>query len=88
MFIIGPDKLVKLIITYPASTGRNFDEVLRVVDSLQLTAYQKVATPVNWQNGDECVIVPTVSDDDAKSLFPQGWNTVRPYLRLVKLDKN
>ena len=88
MFIIGPDKLVKLIITYPASTGRNFDEVLRVVDSLQLTAYQKVATPVNWQNGDECVIVPTVSDDDAKSLFPQGWNTVRPYWRLVKLDKN
>ena len=88
MFIIGPDKLVKLIIAYPASTGRNFDEVLRVVDSLQLTAYQKVATPVNWQNGDECVIVPTVSDDDAKSLFPQGWNTVRPYLRLVKLDKN
>jgi len=88
VFIIGPDKLVKLIITYPASTGRNFDEVLRVVDSLQLTAYQKVATPVNWQNGDECVIVPTVSDDDAKSLFPQGWNTVRPYLRLVKLDKN
>ena len=87
VFVIGPDKQVKLIITYPASTGRNFDEVLRVVDSLQLTAYKKVATPVNWKDGDDCVIVPSVSDDDAKDLFPQGWNTVRPYLRLVNLPK-
>lgn len=83
VFVIGPDKLVKLIITYPASTGRNFDEVLRVVDSLQLTAYKKVATPVNWKSGQDCVIVPTVSDEEAKTLFPGGWKTLRPYLRLV-----
>ena len=83
VFVIGPDKQVKLTITYPASTGRNFDEVLRVVDSLQLTAYKKVATPVNWRRGDDCVIVPAVSDEDAKDLFPGGWKTVRPYLRLV-----
>lgn len=83
VFIIGPDKQVKLTITYPASTGRNFDEVLRVVDSLQLTAYNKVATPVNWKDGEDCVIVPAVSDEEAKDMFPQGWKTVRPYLRLV-----
>ena len=83
VFIIGPDNKVKLIITYPASTGRNFDEILRVVDSLQLTAKHKVATPVNWNHGEDVIIVPAVSDEDAKLQYPGGWNAVKPYLRLV-----
>ncbi len=88
VFVIGPDNKVKLIITYPASTGRNFDEILRVVDSLQLTANHSVATPVNWTDGDDVIIVPALSDDDAKEKFPQGWNAVKPYLRLVSLKKD
>ncbi len=83
VFIIGPDKKVKLMITYPASTGRNFDEILRVIDSLQLTANYSVATPVNWKDGDDVIIVPSLSDDAAKEKFPGGWKTIRPYLRLV-----
>src|SRR5687767_1758045 len=79
VFVIGPDKKVKLTITYPASTGRNFDEILRVIDSLQLTANHKVATPVNWKHGDDVIIVPAVSDEDAKKLFPGGWDAKRPY---------
>ena len=81
VFVIAPDKKIKLMITYPASCGRNFDELLRVVDSLQLTAKYKVATPVNWKDGQECIIVPAVSDDDAKKLFPKGYRAVKPYLR-------
>lgn len=81
VFVIGPDKKIKLMLTYPASTGRNFDELLRVVDSLQLTAKYKLATPVNWKQGEDCIITPAVSDDEAKTLFPQGWRTVKPYLR-------
>ena len=84
VFVIGPDKKVKLTITYPASTGRNFDEILRVIDSLQLTANHKVATPVNWKHGQDVIIVPTVSNADAAVLFPNGWATVKPYLRVVK----
>ena len=84
VFIIGPDKLIKLIITYPMSTGRNFDEVLRVLDSIQLTAKHKVATPVNWKQGEDVIIVPSVSDADAKQKFPQGWKAPKPYLRIVK----
>ncbi|HXG63935.1 MAG TPA: peroxiredoxin [Blastocatellia bacterium] len=83
VYIIGPDKKVKLTITYPASTGRNFDEILRVIDSLQLTAKYSVATPVNWKFGDDCIIVPAVSDEEAKSKFPGGWKTLKPYLRIV-----
>ncbi len=83
LFIIAPDKTVKLIITYPASTGRNFDEILRVIDSLQLTAYQKVATPANWQAGEDCVIVPAVSNEEADKLFPKGYKEVKPYLRMT-----
>lgn len=83
VFIIGPDKKVKLTITYPASTGRNFDEILRVIDSLQLTAKYSVATPVNWRDGDDCIIVPAVSDEQAKEKFPGGWKTLKPYLRIV-----
>ena len=87
VFIIGPDKKIKLMLTYPMTTGRNFDEILRVLDSMQLTARHKVATPVNWKEGDDVIIVPTVSDDDAKAMFPTGWKTLKPYLRLVKQPK-
>jgi alkyl hydroperoxide reductase subunit AhpC len=83
VFIIGPDKKIKLIITYPMSTGRNFDEVLRVIDSLQLTAGKSVATPANWKQGEDVIILPSVSDDAAKEKFPGGWKTIKPYLRLV-----
>ena len=84
VFIIGPDKKLKLSLTYPASTGRNFAEILRVVDSLQLTAKHSVATPVDWKNGDDVIIVPSLSDDAAKEKFPEGWTTVKPYLRVVR----
>ncbi|MEZ5417224.1 MAG: peroxiredoxin [Vicinamibacterales bacterium] len=84
VFVIGPDKKVKLIIAYPMSTGRNFDEVLRVLDSLQLTARHKVATPVNWRQGDDVIILTSVSDDEAKKTYPDGWKAPRPYLRIVK----
>ncbi len=83
VFVIGPDKTIKLIITYPASTGRNFDELLRVIDSLQLTAYHKVATPANWNNGEDCVIVPSVANEEIPGLFPKGYVEVKPYLRLT-----
>ncbi|MFN0104539.1 MAG: peroxiredoxin [Bryobacteraceae bacterium] len=83
VFMIGPDKKIKLMLSYPMTTGRNFDEILRVLDSMQLTAKHKVATPVNWKNGDDVIIVPAVSDDDAKATFPNGWKTLKPYLRLV-----
>lgn len=84
VFVIGPDKKIKLTLTYPASTGRNFDEILRVIDSLQLTAHHKVATPANWKHGEDVIIAGSVSDEDAKKLFPQGWKTVKPYLRTLK----
>ena len=84
VFIIGPDKKIKLMMTYPMTTGRNFDEILRVLDSMQMTAKHKVATPVNWKKGDDVIIAGSVSDDDAKKLFPQGWNAPKPYLRIVK----
>ncbi len=91
VFVIDPDKKVKLTLTYPASTGRNFDELLRVIDSLQLTADYSVATPVNWKDGDDCIIVPSVSDEDAKEKFPAGFRAVKPYLRITpqpnKTDK-
>jgi alkyl hydroperoxide reductase subunit AhpC len=87
VFIIDPNKKVRLIITYPPSTGRNFAEILRVVDSLQLTDAHKVATPVNWKDGDDVIIVPSLSDDDAKTRFPEGWKTLKPYLRVVKQPK-
>ena len=83
VFIIGPDKKIKLMITYPASTGRNFDEVLRVIDSLQLTAKYKVATPVNWTHGQDCIIVPAVPDAEADKLFPKGYKKLKPYLRVT-----
>ncbi|WP_029889396.1 peroxiredoxin [Polycyclovorans algicola] len=83
VFVIDPKKKVRLTLTYPASTGRNFDEILRVIDSLQLTDGYKVATPVNWQKGDDVIIVPSVSNEDAKKLFPAGWNELKPYLRMV-----
>jgi alkyl hydroperoxide reductase subunit AhpC len=87
VFIIGPDKKIKLSLTYPASTGRNFDEILRVIDSLQLTAKFKVATPANWVNGNDVIIGAAVSDEEAKTLFPQGWKTVKPYLRVLAQPK-
>ena len=87
VFIIGPDDKVKLTLTYPASTGRNFDELLRVIDSLQLTAKHKVATPSDWKHGQDVIIVPSVSDADAKSQFPSGWKTLKPYLRVVPQPK-
>ncbi|MBM3482354.1 MAG: peroxiredoxin [Alphaproteobacteria bacterium] len=87
VFLIGPDKKIKMSLTYPMSTGRNFDEVLRVLDSVQLTAKHKVATPVNWKQGQDVIIVPSMSDDDAKKQFPGGWKTVRPYLRIVPQPK-
>ena len=83
VYIIGPDKKLKLIITYPMSTGRNFDEVLRVIDSLQLTANKQVATPVNWNQGEDVIILPSVSDEAAAEKYPDGWTTVKPYLRVV-----
>jgi len=84
VYIIGPDKIIKATLTYPMSSGRNFDEVLRLVDSIQLTANHKVATPVNWKRGEDVIIVPAVSDDEAKTRFPDGWTTVKPYLRVVR----
>ncbi|MBB4104531.1 peroxiredoxin [Allorhizobium borbori] len=86
VFIVDPNKKIRLTLTYPPSAGRNFDEILRVIDSLQLTDREKVSTPVNWKKGDEVIIVPAVSDEDAKARFPQGFKTLKPYLRLVKLE--
>ena len=83
VFVVGPDKKVKLVIVYPMSTGRNFDEILRVIDSMQLTAKYSVATPVNWKDGEDCIIVPAVTDEQAKEKFPAGWKTVKPYLRVT-----
>jgi alkyl hydroperoxide reductase subunit AhpC len=87
VFVIGPDKKVKLILVYPMTTGRNFDEVLRVIDSLHLSAKHRLATPVNWKPGDEVIITAAVSDDEAKQLYPQGWKQPKPYLRIVQLAK-
>ena len=87
VFVVGPDKKIKLMLSYPMTTGRNFDEVLRVVDSMQLTAKHKVATPVNWKNGDDVIILGSVSDEDAKKVYPEGWKAPRPYLRIVKQPK-
>ena len=84
VFIVGPDKKIKLMLTYPMTTGRNFDEILRVLDSMQLTQEHKVATPVNWKQGEDVIIVTSVSDDEAKKLFPGGWKALKPYLRVVK----
>jgi len=84
VFVVGPDKNIKLMITYPMTTGRNFDEIIRVIDSMQLTAQHKVATPVNWQQGEDVIIVPGVSNEDAEKIYPDGWETVKPYLRKVK----
>jgi thioredoxin-dependent peroxiredoxin len=87
VFIVGPDKKIKLMLSYPMTTGRNFDEILRVLDSMQLTAKHKVATPVNWKKGDDVIIVPAVSDDEAKQKYPEGWKTLKPYLRVVAEPK-
>jgi thioredoxin-dependent peroxiredoxin len=87
VFVIGPDKKIKLILVYPMTTGRNFDEVLRVIDSLQLTANHKVATPVNWQPGEDVIIAGSVSDDEAKEKYPDGWDAPRPWMRIVSQDK-
>ena len=84
VFIIGPDKKIKLMLTYPMTTGRNFDEILRVLDSIQLTSKFKVATPVNWKNGDDVIIAGSVTDDDARKIYPEGWKAPKPYLRIVK----
>jgi alkyl hydroperoxide reductase subunit AhpC len=87
VFVIGPDKKIKLILVYPMTTGRNFDEVLRVIDSMQLTAKHRVATPVNWKHGDDVIIAGSVSDEEAKKIYPQGWKAPRPYLRIVPQPK-
>ncbi len=87
IFIIGPDKNIKLMMTYPMTTGRNFNEILRFLDSMQLTAKHKVATPVNWQQGEDVIIVPSISNEEAQKIYPDGWNTVKPYLRKVKQPK-
>ncbi|MCP5243080.1 peroxiredoxin [Nitrosomonas sp.] len=87
VFVIGPDKNIKLMMTYPMTTGRNFNEILRAIDSMQLTAKHKVATPVNWQQGEDVIIVPAVSNEEAKKTYPDGWETVKPYLRKVKQPK-
>ncbi len=87
VFVVGPDKKIKLVLIYPMTTGRNFDEILRVIDSLQLTAKHKVATPVNWKQGEDVIISGSVSDDDAKKIYPQGWKAPRPYLRIVSQPK-
>jgi alkyl hydroperoxide reductase subunit AhpC len=84
VFVIGPDKKIKLILVYPMTTGRNFDEVLRVIDSMQLTAKHRVATPVNWKQGDDVIIAGSVSDEEAKKIYPEGWKSPRPYIRIVK----
>jgi alkyl hydroperoxide reductase subunit AhpC len=87
VYVIGPDKKIKLVISYPMSTGRNFDEVLRVIDSIQLTAKHKVATPVNWKNGEDVIILPAVTDAEAKDKYPEGWQAPKPYLRIVHQPK-
>jgi thioredoxin-dependent peroxiredoxin len=87
VFVVGPDKRIKLMLSYPMSTGRNFDEIVRALDSMQLTAKHKVATPVNWKNGDDCIILPSVSAEEAQTRFPGGWKTVKPYLRVVPQPK-
>ena len=83
VFLVGPDKKIKAMLTYPMSTGRNFDEVLRLLDSIQLTAAHKVATPVNWQDGDDVIILPAVSNEEAQERFPDGWEAPKPYIRIV-----
>ena len=83
VFIIGPDKKIKMSLTYPMSSGRDFDEILRVLESCQLTANYKVATPANWRSGDDVIIIPAVNNEEAKTLFPQGWKTIKPYLRVL-----
>ena len=83
VYVVGPDKKIKLMLTYPMSTGRNFDEVLRVIDSMQLTAKHKVATPVNWKPGDDVIILPSVSNEEAQQKYPEGWKSPKPYLRIV-----
>ena len=88
VYLIGPDKLIKAMLSYPMSSGRNFDEVLRLLDSCQLTAKHKVATPANWKLGEDVIIVPSVSDEEARSRFPEGWNSVTPYLRIVPQPKD
>jgi thioredoxin-dependent peroxiredoxin len=87
VFVIGPDKKIKLTLNYPASTGRNFDEILRAIDSLQLTAKSQVATPVNWKQGEDVIISNAVSDEEAKKKYPEGWKTLKPYLRVVAQPK-
>jgi alkyl hydroperoxide reductase subunit AhpC len=87
VFVVGPDKKIKLMLSYPMSTGRNFDEVLRVLDSIQLTAKHKVATPVNWKQGDDVIIVPAVSNEEAQQKYPAGWKSPKPYLRIVAQPK-
>ena len=87
VFVIGPDKKIKLVLVYPMTTGRNFDEVLRVIDSLQLTARHKVATPVNWKQGDDVIIAGSVSDEEARQAYPDGWQAPRPYIRIVPVPR-